>query len=130
LRSADPNDPCLSPSPGRGHWELQNAKPCPRCTPIELQVSAILQSRFRFRCVAIFNGDERNDLERLLVATLAKCLLCKPSPKWLGLCAYSGAVRSSGLWNSQYINGSTMQDAHLRNFAEHVEKTPGSVAKL
>jgi hypothetical protein len=110
LRRANPNDPCLSPAPGKGHWEKQDDKTCGRCRPTEARVSNLLRQRFRFRCVFVPDMDERNKLEALLVATLAACQVCCPSPSWLGQRAYSGKVRASGLWNSQYVDDSYVLD--------------------
>jgi hypothetical protein len=116
LRRDNPSNLCLSPAPGKGHWENGNAKACPRCRPTEARVSDLLRDRFRFRCVWVPDLVERNGLEALLVATLAACRVCRPSSSWLGLHAYSGKVRASGLWNSQYVGGTTIDGATLSRF--------------
>jgi hypothetical protein len=121
MREADQNLSCLSPGPGLGHWEQQDAKTCPTCQPVEDRVSRLLKSRFGFRCVKIINRQDRNRLEALLIATLSSCSVCRPSTNWLGLHAYSTQVRSSGLWNSQHVNGVCMciEDVQLfRNLIE------------
>ena len=120
LRRDNPSNPCLSPAPGKGHWENGNAKACPRCRPTEARVSDLLRQRFTFRCVSIPHKEERNRLEALLVATLAACDVCRPSPSWLGLQAYSEKVRASGLWNSQYVGDATIDQANLIRFQELV----------
>jgi hypothetical protein len=120
LRRDNPSNPCLSPAPGKGHWENGNAKACPRCRPMEERVSELLRQRFGFRCVWVPDMTERNRLEALLVATVAACDVCRPSPSWLGLHAYSGKVRASGLWNSQYVGGTTLDGATLDRFQELV----------
>jgi len=124
LRRANANDTCLSPAPGKGHWEKQDAKACPLCMPTEAQVSQLLRQRFTFRCVQNGDRDERNRLEGLLVATLAACGVCRPSSSWLGLCAYSEKVRESGLWNSQYVGDPTIDQSTLSRFLDLVSASP------
>lgn len=107
MRRRNPNDPCLQPSPGQGHWEKQDERPCDLCRPVEVQVSSLLREHFRFRCVAIPDMVERNRMEEGIVASLAACPACKASSCWLGHYAYSTSVSESGLWNSNYVRGST-----------------------
>jgi len=121
LRASNWDHPCLAPGPGKGHWEHQGATACLRCLPVEQEVSALLRSRFRFRCVAVKDQAERNDLEARLIATLAACSICKPSPHWLGLNAYADTVRRTGLWNSQHTDGLPMVQADLSRFSELVK---------
>lgn len=124
LRRADPNDPCLAPAPGKGHWERQDEKACPRCRPTEALVSALLRVHFSFRCVRISDMNERNELEARLVATLAACRVCQPSSSWLGQYAYSEKVRASGLWNSQYVGDPTIDQLTLGRFLALVSASP------
>lgn len=125
MRRKDPENPCLAPSPGQGHWEHQKSKPCGRCQPIEQEVSSLLRSRFRFRAIAIQNRSERNRFEALLIATIAACSVCRPSSRWLGLTAYGSNLRRSGLWNSEYVGGPTLDEIQLRRLAELVGATGG-----
>lgn len=103
LRRIDSSHPCLLPAPGKGHWEKQGSYPCEKCRPTEAEVSALLRSSFRFRCVEVRDKNIRNMLEKKLVATVSLCSRCKPSEQWLGLYTYSDNVRKSGLWNSNYV---------------------------
>ena len=116
LRRRDPGCLCLAPAPGKGHWDLQDAKTCPECRPLEADVSALLRTSFRFRCVMIEDRPERNELEELLIATLAACPVCRASPSWLGQYAYSEKVRSSGLWNSRGVGGPIISRRQLDRF--------------
>ena len=116
LRRRDPDCPCLAPAPGKGHWELQDAKTCPRCQPLEADVSALLRTSFRFRCVMIEDRPERNELEELLIATLDACPVCRASPSWLGHYAYSDKVKTSGLWNSRGVGGPAISRHQLERF--------------
>jgi hypothetical protein len=120
LRAANQNHSCLAPGPGLGHWEKQNAKTCPRCHPVEAQVSGLFQSRFKFRCVKIADRQERNKFEALLIASLAACPFCRPTAQWLGLSAYSIQIQKCGLWNSQHVNGMIMNFDDIKRFAELV----------
>lgn len=130
LRQANPKHPCLQPGPGQGHWERQDAQKCPRCQPVEDRGTELLRGSFTFRCVAIADRDLRNDLEKKLIGSLSRCLLCQPSPQWLGRYAYSDKVRSSGLWNSNYVGGpDEMSPEDLRVFGELVSRTLGRLPK-
>ena len=116
LRRRDPASPCLAPSPGKGHWEHQNDKACERCQPLEKEVSQLLRSSFRFRCVKVVDQEERNDLEKVLIATLAACPVCRPSATWLGNHAYSDKMQSFGLWNSDHVGGPPITAHQLERF--------------
>jgi len=103
MRREKPNNPCLLPGPGQGHWEKQDMHACEKCKPTENKVTDLLESNFRFRCLKIDDLALRNIMEEKLVATVSICPVCKPSEDWLGKYAYSEKVRSSGLWNSSYV---------------------------
>jgi hypothetical protein len=103
IRKLNPNDPCLLPAPGQGHWEKQDMPTCEKCKPVEKQVTELLKTNFYFRCIEIENRDLRNSFEEKLVATISLCPICKPSESWLGKWTYSEKVRNSGLWNSDYV---------------------------
>ena len=124
MRVDDPDHPCLAPAPGKGHWERQSERVCDRCRPVEERVSRLLRTRFRFRCVAIQERQERNTFEELLIATLSCCSVCQPSRHWLGRHAYSDIIRQTGMWNSQFTGGAPMSAAELERFADHVDRTP------
>lgn len=124
VRRKDPDGPCLQPAPGQGHWEKQDGKSCPRCAGVELAVSELLSSTFTFRCVQIEDRAERNDFEKRLIATIAACPVCRPSDDWLGRYAYPPLVRSSGLWNVQYVGEQPATDRQLRRFEELTRRTP------
>jgi hypothetical protein len=130
LRRDNPSNPCLSPAPGKGHWENGNAKACPRCRPTEARVSELLRQRFTFRCVRVPDLVERTGFEALLVATLAACEVCCPSSSWLGLYAYSEKVRASGLWNSQYVGDATIDQSNLGRFQELVSASVEPFTRL
>jgi hypothetical protein len=103
MRQENPNNPCLLPGPGQGHWEKQDIHACEKCKPTETKVTDLLERTFRFRCLKIDDLALRNIMEEKLVATASICRVCKPSKDWLGKYAYAEKVRSSGLWNSNYV---------------------------
>lgn len=97
MRRENPAHPCLP------HWEKQGQPTCKVCRKVEEDVSNLLRANFYFRCVKIEDKGTRNLLEKKLIATISSCKICKPSGNWLGRYAYSDLVRSSGLWNSNYV---------------------------
>ena len=113
LRTRDATSACLSPGPGRGHWESQSGEACPDCAPVEATVSRLLAERFQFRCIRIEDRVDRNHLEARLIATIAACTECQVSAGWLGSHAYPELVRASGLWNTQYVGGRTATEGDL-----------------
>lgn len=96
MRRDEPRSRCLLPGPGAGHWEHQGSAACVHCGRYEDEVTACLRRSFRFRCVRIDDMAERNRFEGLLIASLAACPACRPSPTWLGLHAYSPVVSIVG----------------------------------
>ena len=116
IRQSDPRSTCLGPEPGKGHWEHQNLTECPRCGPVEEEVSAYLSERAYFRCVRVDDIDLRKRLEKALIATVAQCPVCRPSDTWLGKYAYAGQVWSTGLWNAQHTGDRPTSDEDLRHF--------------
>jgi len=129
LRTEHLRDACLGPGPGRGHWERQGGRPCHRCAPVEARVSALLRESFSFRCVEIRNRDERNLFEESVIATLAQCQVCRPSGRWLGSQAYAGSVRTSGLWNSQFVDAQLLSKTKLARFAVLALASTGSMPR-
>ena len=120
IRRRNPNDPCLLPGPGRGHWERQDERTCSRCKPVEQEVSRLLRERFSFRCVRIVDRSERNRIEQALIASLAGCPTCEASGMWLGRSAYSPNVQQSGLWNSDFVDSLPLTASELVQFENFV----------
>jgi len=123
IRRRNPNDSCLLPEPGQGHWERHGERTCSRCKPVEQEVSQLLKEHFSFRCVRIVDRTERNRFEQLLIASLARCPGCKASATWLGRHAYSSNVRQSGLWNSDFIDSLPLISSELARFENLVQQT-------
>lgn len=125
MRRADPNNPCLKPRPGQGHWEKHGLHVCESCKPMENQVRELLRNSFWFRCIDIKEQGLRNTLEKKLIATISLCPICKPSENWLGKSAYPAKVQSSGLWNSDYVfdQEKILDESEIRRLAEIIKQT-------
>lgn len=123
MRRSDPDSSCLSPAAGQGHWERHQQSECPRCEPLEALVTETLRSAFSFRCVRIDDTAERHEFEAGLIATLAACTVCSPSTNWLGLSAYPGRVRKSGLWNSHYVERAGLTGHHMERLEALVKQS-------
>lgn len=54
--------------------------------------------------------------EARLIASVAACTVCQPSPVWLGRHAYPQVVQRSGLWNSQHVGGNSADADDLASF--------------
>lgn len=130
LRRSDPDHLCLAPQPGAGHWERQGLEPCGRCLPTEEQVTQLMRERFTFRVVEIVDRATRNELEGRLIATLAACPVCGPSPAWLGHQAYSPATRQSGLWNTEFVGDAMLTWDQLEMFETFVRAGGGAAPPL
>jgi hypothetical protein len=123
IRRRNPNDSCLLPEPGQGHWERHGERTCSRCKPVEQEVSQLLKEHFSFRCVRIVDRTERNRFEQLLIASLARCPGCKASATWLGQHAYSPRVQQSGIWNSDFVDSMPLTVSELVRFENLVQQT-------
>lgn len=65
---------------------------------IEREVTEYIQSKFSFVVVAAPSKDQRLRLESRMISTISRCLICRPSPEWLGHCSPTRKIRESGLW--------------------------------
>ena len=81
-------------------------------------VSQVLTERFTFCCIRVDGAAERLKLESGLIALLAKHPIGSPSPDWLGRRAVYSAIRQSGLWNTQHVEGQCFGAAELDCLAD------------
>ena len=79
----------------------------------ETDLSVVIAKHFSFCCIPVTDKSERLHLERGLIALLALAALGPPSSAWLGQFATSGAIRSSGLWNTQHVAGAPLTPNEL-----------------
>ena len=77
-----------------------------RLREVEGEVTAYIRHRFRFAVLPV-SPDKAQHLafEADMIATVAQCPCCGPSPKWLGQYSPKAAIRDSGLWQTQHIRG-------------------------
>jgi hypothetical protein len=114
MRRKDPQDPRLSDwlrSKSRGAHE------------VEVWVSKVLRESFTFRCVRVDSAAARLSLESGLIALLAQHPIGEPTPEWLGHHAAAGAIRLSGLWNTQHVSGEPLTDQQLERLSKLVPAT-------
>ena len=105
LNKADPEDPRIKA------WLMQDG---PAFNEIEELVSRELRERFTFACLRIDNPQDRKDLERGLIALLARYPLDQPTPKWLGRYALAPEIRQYGLWNTQHTDSEPLTSSEFR----------------
>lgn len=84
---------------------------------IEAEVSAYMRRQFRFAVLPVAEKADRLHWESRLIATVAQCPECNPSPAWLGLSSPSPKIRGSGLWQVNEIDGQPLSDADIAEFS-------------
>ena len=89
---------------------------------VEARVSAVLRDRFTYSYVAIESKSDRRDLERGLIALLAKHANQR-SDRWLGQWAVSDAIRRSSLWNSVHVDAQPLSEDGLEVLERSVAAT-------
>jgi hypothetical protein len=82
---------------------------------VEQQVTEMLRSRFRFVVFPVAGRENRALLESRLIATVAQCPDCTPSPAWFGRFSPKGKIRESGLWQEQHAKHSERSEGALDN---------------
>jgi hypothetical protein len=80
---------------------------------IETEVSQTLRQYFTFVCFSVESGEDRHNLERGLIAQLARYPLYQSSSQWLGHYAVSPEIAHCGLWNVQYTDDAPMTTNEL-----------------
>jgi hypothetical protein len=123
LLRTDGIERCLAPRPGQGHWEMSKGLECECCVGYQQRVTERLRYTFTFACVHIDDQELRNHLEARLIASVAQCRECQPSAGWLGSRAYPSTVRSTGLWNSEHVDGLLATDVDIDAFQSLARRT-------
>ena len=91
---------------------------------VENAVSKLLREEFSFRCIRVDDADERLELERRLISTLAKFSPKYISPNWLGRYSPVDTIRRSGLWNVEHVDDYViMESEHLNRLEQLVLET-------
>ena len=65
---------------------------------VERKVSNYIQNNFSFAVIRVDGKEEWLRLESRIISTVSLCLICKPSPNWLGNFSPREKIRKSGLW--------------------------------
>ena len=81
---------------------------------VEELVSRRLRENFTYCCFQVDSPEERDVLERGLIALIAQHPVGRPSAKWLGKHAASEKIVQSGLWNTQHIAATPLTSEQLR----------------
>jgi hypothetical protein len=101
---------------------------------IETEVTKTIRQNFSFRFVELEGQDNRmgtDGLERALIGSLARCLVCRASADWLGHSCSKAQVRNSGLWLVQHLGAepmSNVQRAVMQAAVDHTKKKFGGKA--
>jgi hypothetical protein len=78
---------------------------------VESAVTGYMRSKFSFRVIAAEAESERlgkGSLTRAMIATLAQCDRCSPTPDWLGNHAPDERIGKFGLWQVRYTQGAVL----------------------
>ena len=93
---------------------------------VEGAVTDILRQKFMFRFLVIDDESLRmgqDGLEGKLIATVAQCGLCKPSPSWFGHSSPVAKIRDSGLWQVQHLDDEIIDESSLPLILSAVQRT-------
>ena len=75
---------------------------------IERAVSSYLRNNLSFTCIFVENEKDRLRIEEALIATLNKANDFESSSEWLGRHSPKPEIITSGLWNTQGLNGNVL----------------------
>jgi hypothetical protein len=117
------NDPFLE----QWDWDLTSKQKRTDCAhlldigrqrAIEMLITEYTIANFSFSVLPVADVGSRLMLESALIATVAQCPGCGASANWLGSYSPVAAIRSSGLWLKQHLDGKILSDQQLRVFHE------------
>lgn len=92
---------------------------------VEELVSRRLRENFTFCCFLVDSLEERDFLERGLIALFSQHPIGRPSTKWLGKNAANEKIVQSGLWNTQHIKATPLTFNQLQQVEELIAATKG-----
>jgi len=104
LRRDNPRDERL------GEWLKQGGR---SYLEVEARVSECLRNNFTFCCFTVEGQGNRLNLEKGIIALLAKHPLGRPTTDWLGKYAYEQRIGQSGLWNTQQLDAEPLSEEQL-----------------
>jgi|HubBroStandDraft_6_1064221.scaffolds.fasta_scaffold337595_1 hypothetical protein len=80
---------------------------------IETLITDYVVANLSFAVISVADMRSRLLLESALIATIARCRHCGTSARWLGNHSPVAAIRSSGLWLKQHLNGNIINEQQL-----------------
>ena len=80
---------------------------------VENKVSSYMKHNLSFAVIPLEEKLKRLELEAKMISTVSHCDRCHPSEDWLGLYSPVWAIRKSGLWLTQHLNGSIVTSEDL-----------------
>lgn len=89
---------------------------------VEVEVTAYIVESFRYTVIPIDDAQERLDIEKAIIGTLARCPHCQPSAGWLGLFSPKPEIRRIGLWLSQHLKGAPLDESGLAAIQNDLEE--------
>lgn len=93
---------------------------------IENEITNLLRKNFSFRFLVMENQDERlgsKGIESSLIGTVAKCKICEPSSEWLGNYSPIKKIVSSGLWQTQHLSSSEINEHEKKDILKSIQNT-------
>jgi len=87
-------------------------------TTTETKVTEYIQNNCSFVAFPVTDKSERLRLESGIIATVAGCSVCSPSPDWLGRYSPKENIRSSGLWLIQGLSAQPLMDIEYQRIIE------------
>ncbi|WP_049255638.1 hypothetical protein [Neisseria bacilliformis] len=82
---------------------------------VEEQVSEYIQKSFSFAIIPVETEQERLYWKSRIIPTLACSPHFRPSENWLGRFATHSAIRESGMWLVQNLNGQVLSDDEVES---------------
>jgi hypothetical protein len=92
---------------------------------IEERITRLFREKFSFRFISLDATIARlisSGLEAILIGTIARCTLCKPSDHWLGLNSPDPKIRAGGLWLVQHLKTRGIDDHEKKVLEAALEK--------
>jgi len=83
---------------------------------IEGLVSSYMRDNIQFTCIRVDDEKDRLKIEEALISTLSKSEDFNSSENWLGRFSPKPEIATSGLWNTQGLNGKAFSDVELKEF--------------
>ncbi|MCX8182769.1 MAG: hypothetical protein N3D12_06595 [Candidatus Methanomethyliaceae archaeon] len=92
---------------------------------LESTITKIIRENFSFRYIVMdqYEGDERLELKKHLIGTVAGCYLCKPSANWLGKSSPNPKISNGKMWNSNNLRAGPLDEYEKDLLLSSIEHT-------